>query len=288
LAQAVRDRDGLKRTPDITKQWQELIVGPTSIASKAVAALVLIVIEALDESSEADSWEQILRLLAGRLNTSTSHVAELPANFCILLTSRPLEDIHKALHAASHIRHISLDEVSPTSTELDIQLYISHKLEDLCGVFSDAHFKMLALKSDGLFEWARLTCEYIKATNRVGMNPKSRFDAVFAGVPAKGTHLMDNIYKCVLSDIMPEYEREEVIPIFHSVMGQILVSWELLPMSALNVMQMYFPYDYDHYDVNLVMDHLGLLLVGGLKFSYSHTSPPCILLQLSHRQIMQS
>jgi hypothetical protein len=89
---------------------------------------------------------------------------------------------------------------------------------------------------------------------------------------------MDDMYKCVLSDIMPEDEREEVIPIFCSVMGQILVSQELLPMSALNVMQMYFPYDYDHYNVNLVMNHLGSLLVGGRKFSYSHTSPPCILL----------
>ncbi|KAG1792137.1 uncharacterized protein HD556DRAFT_1537001 [Suillus plorans] len=77
LAQAVRDHNGLKRTPDIAKQWQELIIGPTSIASKAIAAPVLIVIEALDESGEANSREQILRLLAGKLNTSTSQLSEL-------------------------------------------------------------------------------------------------------------------------------------------------------------------------------------------------------------------
>ncbi|KAG1819036.1 uncharacterized protein BJ212DRAFT_1479159 [Suillus subaureus] len=43
-------------------------------------------IEALDESGEANSREQILRLLTGKLNTSTSQLVELPANFRI----RPL------------------------------------------------------------------------------------------------------------------------------------------------------------------------------------------------------
>ncbi|KAG2737693.1 hypothetical protein P692DRAFT_20649512, partial [Suillus brevipes Sb2] len=147
LAKAVRDHNGLKRTPDITKQWQQLIVGPTKIFSNAIAAPILIVIEALDESGKANSREQILRLLAGKLNTSTSQLAELPANFRILLTSRPFEDIHNALHAAPHVRHISLDDISPTSTEHDIQLYISHKLEDLRHVFNDGHIKTLAEKS---------------------------------------------------------------------------------------------------------------------------------------------
>ncbi|KIK33624.1 hypothetical protein CY34DRAFT_99265, partial [Suillus luteus UH-Slu-Lm8-n1] len=54
---------------------QQLIVGPTSIAPKDIAAPVLIVIEALDESGESSSREQILRLLAGKLDTSTSQLA---------------------------------------------------------------------------------------------------------------------------------------------------------------------------------------------------------------------
>ncbi|KAG1800887.1 uncharacterized protein HD556DRAFT_967441 [Suillus plorans] len=219
LAQAVRNHNGLKRTPDITKQWQELIIGPTSIASKAIAAPVLIVIEALDESGEANSREQILRLLAGKLNTSTSQLSELPADFRILVTSRPLEDIHNTLHAAPHVRHISLDDISPVSTALDIELYISHRLEDLRHTFNDAHFKALALKSDGLFEWARLASEYIKSTNIA-------------------------------------------IPIFRSVMGQILASSEPLPINVLNTMRQCFPCDDDRYDVKLLLGHLGSLVSG--------------------------
>ncbi|KAG2343052.1 WD40 repeat-like protein [Suillus weaverae] len=261
LAQAVRDHNGLKRTPDITKQWQELIVGPTSIASKAIAAPVLIVIEALDESGEANSREQILHLLAGKLNTSTSQLSELPANFRILLTSCPLEDIHNILHAAPHVRHVSLDEVSPTSTELDIQLYVSHQLEDLRHVFNDAHFKVLALKSDGLFEWARLASEYIKSTNIVSRGPMHRFHDISA-TSAKGVRLLDEMYQRILADIMPRHVHEEAIPIFRSVMCQILASLEPLPIHALNAMRQCFPCDDDRYDVNLLMGHLGSLVSG--------------------------
>jgi WD40 repeat protein len=260
LAQAVRDHKELKHTRDLITQWRELIVGPTSIASKAVAAPVLIVIEALDESGEAHSRNQILDLLTGRLNTS--QLAELPANFCILLTSRPLRDIRDALYAMSHVYHISLDDVSSASTEPDIQCYISHRLEDLHDVFSDAHFKTLAQKSDGLFEWARLTCEYIKGTNRVGMDPMGRFDAVVAGVSANRTRLLDDMYKRILSDIIPEDEREEVIPLFCSVMGQILASLEPLPLSALNVMRQHFPSADCRYEVDWVVRPLSSLLTG--------------------------
>ncbi|KAG1772206.1 hypothetical protein EV702DRAFT_1246600 [Suillus placidus] len=228
LVQAVRDNNGLKRTSDATRQWQELIVGPISIASNAIAAPVLIVTEALDESGEENSQEQILRLLAGKLNTSTSQLAELPANFCILVTSRPLEDLGRALHTPSHVRHISLDDVPQTVT-------------------SSSHFKTLAQKSDGLFEWARLTCEYIKGTNRVGMDPKGRFNAVVAGRSA---------------DIMPEEEHEEGIPIFHSVMGQIIASVEPLPMPALTAMRLHFPQEACDYKVGRVIGPLGSLLTG--------------------------
>ncbi|KAG2350104.1 hypothetical protein BDR05DRAFT_986385 [Suillus weaverae] len=265
LAQAVRDHDGLKRTPDITKQWQELIVGPTSIASKDIVAPVLIVIEALDESGKANSREQILRLLGGKLNTSTSQVVEIPANFRILLTSRPLEDIHNTLHAAPHVRHVSLDNVSRASTELDIQLYISHKLEDLRHVFNDTHFEALALKSDGLFEWARLASEHIKSTDFVSRGPMHRFHEI-SETSAKGVNLLDEMYQLILADIMPKHRHKETIPIFRSVMGQMLASLEPVPITALNAMRECFPCDDDRYDVNLLMRHLGSLVSGTSEF----------------------
>ncbi|KAG2340093.1 WD40 repeat-like protein [Suillus weaverae] len=262
LARAVHDRNELRHTTDIARQWQELIVGPTSMTPKDIALPVLIIIEALDESGEADSREQILCLLAGKLNTSPSQLAELPENFRFLVTSRPLEDIHNTLHTAPHVRHVSLDDVSSASTEHDIQVYISDRLKYLRNIFNDAHFKTLALKSDGLFEWARLACEYIRGTNTVRLNPMNRFEAVVARTSAKGTRLLDDMYRCILADSMPKDEREETIPVFRSVMAQILASLEPLSMAALTAMRLYFPCVDDRYDVQQVIGSLGSLLNG--------------------------
>ncbi|KAG2067130.1 hypothetical protein BDR04DRAFT_1159547 [Suillus decipiens] len=105
-----------------------------SAPSKAIASPVLIAIEVLHESSETNSREQILRLLAGKLNASTSHPVELQADFGILLASRSLKDINDTLHATPHVRHGFLVDISSISAELDIQRYISHKLEDMCHI----------------------------------------------------------------------------------------------------------------------------------------------------------
>jgi hypothetical protein len=76
LAQAVRNDNELRHTKDIVRQWQQLILGSVGLASQAVAAPVLIVIDALDESGDAISRKHILRLLADKLDNSPS----LPPN----------------------------------------------------------------------------------------------------------------------------------------------------------------------------------------------------------------
>jgi hypothetical protein len=48
----------------------------------------------------------------------------------------------------------------------------------------------------------------------------------------KGVHLLDDMYKHILGDIIPEDDEEEVIPMFRSVMGHIIASSEPLPMVA--------------------------------------------------------
>ncbi|OAX30595.1 hypothetical protein K503DRAFT_807023, partial [Rhizopogon vinicolor AM-OR11-026] len=161
----------LRHTSDITRQWRELLVGPIRVASTAVDAPVLIVIDALDESGGRKSREQILRLLASRLN-------DLPTNFHVIVTSRPLEDIQKYLKTAPRIRHLSVDDISPQSTSSDVQRYVCDRLATLGDVFKDTHFLVLAQKSDGLFEWARLACEYIDGTNMIGWGPMRRLDVV--------------------------------------------------------------------------------------------------------------
>jgi hypothetical protein len=258
LAQAVRNDNGLRHTKDIVRQWQQLILGPVGVASQAVAAPVLIVIDALDESGDAISRKHILRLLADKLDNSPS----LPFNLRVLVTSRPLEDICNALLTPLHISRISMDDdISPVDAERDIQLYISTELVDLRDVFKNVHFKILARKSDGLFEWARLACEHIKSTNMVSRGPMPRFREL-AETSAKGRNLLDDVYRRILAEIMPEHTHEESLPIFRSVMGQVLASLEPLPMAALTMMRQHFSCQDDHYDVKLLIGKMGSLVTG--------------------------
>jgi hypothetical protein len=133
----------------------------------------------LDESGEADSREKILDLLADKMNTFPSQLTELPENSRMMIT--PLEDIGDVLDPSSHVRYVSMEDLLAVSTENDIKIYISNKLTGPCNAFNDRHFKALAEKSDDLFEWARLACEYFKATNKAGVEPMDRFEDVISG-----------------------------------------------------------------------------------------------------------
>jgi len=262
LARAVLGDNELRHTKDITRQWEKLIIGPVD-ASQAIDAPVLMVIDALDESGDVRSREEILRMLAGKLNPFSSELTKPSTNLRILVTSRPLDDIRDVLDAASHVRHVSLDDTSHVSTESaehDIQLYITTKLEDSRGAFNDGHFKELAQKSDGLFEWARLACEHIRGQNRVGVSPMKRFKDLVAGSSERGTPLLDKMYRDILADIMPE--DDEALVAFRSVMGQIIASLEPLSLSALNAMRLHFTSGYGSCTVEDVIGPMGSLLTG--------------------------
>lgn len=261
LTSAFHDDDTLKHTTDIIKQWQELIIAPVEKASKTSIFPLLIVIDGLDESGEADSREQVLRLLAGKLNTSSQLI---PGNYRILVTSRPLRDIHDVLHTMPHVNHISMDGIPPSSTNHDIQLYFSLKLADLRNIFDEGHFEMLVQKSGGLFGWARLACEYINGTTRVGLDPMVRFQRVLAKMEEEDSKVFpfDVIYRLILTEMMPEDEHGGLTPMFLSVMGQILALPEPLPMAALTAMRLHFPCNDDRYDVAQVIGPLDSLFIG--------------------------
>ncbi|KIK35837.1 hypothetical protein CY34DRAFT_16777 [Suillus luteus UH-Slu-Lm8-n1] len=234
-----------------TRQNQD-VVGPMKKASKAITAPVQIVIDALDESGDTNTREHILDLLSQKMDASSSQSAELPANARIIIISRPFQHIRDALDA-SHVRHISMDDIPPASTHNEIQLYILKRLAGLRN-FNDAHFNTLAEKSNGLFEWARLACEYIKGTNKVGPSPADRFHAVATGTSETGTRLLDMMYARILEEIMLKHEHREAMPVFCFVMGRILSSLEPLPM------RLHFPDGRNRYNMEDAIRSLGSLV----------------------------
>ena len=154
LVEVMTNNHSLRDTTDVAAQWNKLILEPLSQLKDSPTGNVVVVIDALDESGAESTRATVLGVLA-------AYGAKLPANIRILLTSRPLVDIGEALNASPHIRARSLDVIDTELTMRDIHLYVSTRLKTLRDTFSDENFQHLAVKSGGVFEWARLACDFM-------------------------------------------------------------------------------------------------------------------------------
>ncbi|KAG6329000.1 hypothetical protein ID866_10089 [Astraeus odoratus] len=216
------------------------------------AGNIVVIIDALDESGPEATREDILQIIAVQ-------AAELPTSFRILVTSRPLPDIYDALHAVEHVRTKSLGTASVTSTESDIRLFISNKLSNLHSVICDEDVDELARKAEGLFEWARLACEFIKV-RKAGVTVRERFDGLVSCRPGQGEPLLDGIYKVILGEVIDK--SPGALRRFHTVMRQVLFTLEPLTVSSLNAMRHGFCKERDPSDVGVVFEVMASLLTG--------------------------
>jgi hypothetical protein len=96
--------------------------------------------------------------------------------------------------------------------ERDIHAFISEELKDL-SEFQDKHLADLAAKSDGLFEWARLACGYIKG-DYTGLSPMDLFDAVVNRHPGERRNLLYDMYRLILTEITPKDKYTKVLDFF--------------------------------------------------------------------------
>ena len=235
------------------EEWKMLILEPLSRLEGSFGGNIVVVIDALDESGTERTRAAILHVL-------TTHSGELPANIRILLTSRPLKDIRETLNANQRsIIARSLDGDNE-STISDIHLYVSTRLKSLGDTFSHQDFHNLAAKSDGVFEWARLACDFVSPRN--GGVPKEAFDEIMSHTPGSGRTLLDEMYTTFLNDLIRGPESEARRTVFCSVMRQILWLKEPLPVSSLNLLRDEFPRKDEHYPVNFVLNFMAPLLAG--------------------------
>ena len=218
LSAVVHSNAALKNTTDILQQWEGLITKPAMALSEAIIGPIVIVIDALDESGDTDSRRVLLRILGN--DTTDSRVTDLPPSLHILLTSRPLPDIHKAFSDKTHVRQKSMDSIPSESTEHDILRYVSKELstvnfETPC----QEVFASLAVSSGQIFEWARLACAYIRGDTNAG--------AVGTTGAFRGHH-------------NSQRQRDRILKRFESVMAQILGTMEPLSVGSLASMRWHF------------------------------------------------
>ena len=225
LAKAIIHDHSLRNTADVAEQWERFIVEPLSRLERSSTGNVVVVIDALDESGAEMTRVSILEALS-------EIYGKLPANIRILVTSRPLMDIKQALHAPQHVHARSLDDIEAGSTIADIHLYVSHRLKIIGDAFSEENFQQLAAKSGGVFEWARLACDFV--SHRIRVIAKKRFDEILTHAPGDGRVLLDEMYMTFLKELTKG--QSDVLRMFHSVMRQIIWLKEPLPISALDFM----------------------------------------------------
>ena len=249
LVEVTTSNHSLRDTADVAAQWNKLILEPLS-QLKGSTGSVVVVIDALDESGTERTRATVLEILA-------TYGAELPPNIRILLTSRPLVDIGEALNTSPHIYARSLDAIDTELTMRDIHLYFSTRLKSLRDTFSDENFQQLAAKSGGVFEWARLACDFMSP--RIGVIRKVCYHEIMSHAPGNGRTLLDEMYTTFLKDL---FRGSDDRTIFRSVMRQILWLKEPLPISALDFMRDRFPREDDHYPVGFVLNFMASLLVG--------------------------
>ena len=248
-------------TADVVAQWKKLILEPLSQLKGSPTGNVVLVIDALDESGAVRTRATVLEVLA-------AYGTEIPSNIRILLTSRPLVDIGEALNTNPHVCARSLDAIDTELTMRDIHLYISTHLNSLCDTFSNENIQQLAVKSDGVFEWAHLACDFISP--RIGVILKDRFHEIISHAPGDGRTLLDEMYTTFLKDLFRGSDERRV---FRSVMRQILWLKEPLPISALDFMCDRFPQEDDRYPVGLILNFMVSLLAGASEVS----TPVCPL-----------
>ena len=102
------------------------------------------------------------------------------------------------LNAIPHVHVRSLDDIATESTIADIRHYVSYRRERSGNSFSEVDLQHLAVKSDGVFEWARLACDFV--SHRINVIAQQCLDEILSQAPGDGKTLLDEMYTMFLKE----------------------------------------------------------------------------------------
>ena len=251
LGRIVKDNSSLRvGTRDYETLFQSLILEP--LKGLHIVGPILVVIDALDESGNAIGRAGLHTFLAKNL-------VRLPSNFRVLITSRPEDGIERALVGAPSvtIRYMTDSELAATTQE-DIIVFLRESLpSDEFRNYGDK----LAIKAEGLFQWAAVASQFIlDPPGRFGYSKKKCINHLLKpGANRDGQDPLDELYIEVLEGYFTD--REERL-LFRSVVGQLITSIEPLTIHSLTTLRRHAD-DLDDDDgdaVIILLRHLGSLL----------------------------
>ncbi|KAI0316856.1 hypothetical protein OF83DRAFT_1192588 [Amylostereum chailletii] len=252
LADVISRRGSLADTTDIISQWEHLIVEPAK--DLTVAGPVLLVVDALDESGDNSSRRLLISFL-------TTRVADLPPNFRIIVTSRPEPDVMSAIRKQQDTLVHCIDlEAQGAEAKEDVLVYIRHRFALADGHLDDAHQRLLAEKSEGLFQWAFTACEVVLGPRTAGLTLLESVDDLLQSIKPTGLVPLDALYSGVLAQAFSQ-DNERVMSRFRSVMAQVLSTLEPLSANSLHDIRRCWSGDPED-EITIIIPHLGAVLSG--------------------------
>ncbi len=250
LGRVVKDNSSLRvGTRDYGTLFESLILEP--LKDLHIVGPILVVIDALDESGE----NGLRTFLANALS-------KLPSHFRVLITSRSEHDIESVFVGAPSVRIKHMDDLElAAKTHDDILALLRERLPS--EEFRN-YGNALAMKAEGLFQWAAVACGYIlKPPGSFGFSKKKCIEHLLrlAADYHRQDHRqdpLDELYKEVLEGY---FIHQEAQLLFRSVVGQLITAFEPLSIRSLTTLRRHTSNDDDDYDsVVEMLRHLGSLL----------------------------
>jgi hypothetical protein len=273
LGNVVKDNTALRvGTRDYDTLFESLILEP--LKDLHIVGPILVVIDALDESGDTTSRIGLHAFLA-------ENISRLPSNFRVVITSRPEHAIVSALVEAQSVKIKYMDDTElATETDKDIIAFFQQRLP--LNEFGD-YIQPLAVKSEGLFQWAAVASQLIlDPPARFGYSKKKCIKHLLeSSTNRRGQDLLDELYKEVLEGYFKDLEARDL---FRSVVGLLITSFEPLTIRSLIPLQQHVSYDEDSdAAVTGILSRLGSLLS---NVNLSDKSLPIIPLHTSFRDFL--
>src|SRR6266481_1892694 len=249
LGKVVEDNTALRvGTRDYDTLFESLILEP--LKDLHIVGPILVVIDALDESGDTTSKTGLHAFLA-------KNIIRLPSNFRVVITSRPEHAILSVLARAPSIKIKDMNDAElAAETHQDISTFLRGRLPlDRFGGYVEA----LAVKAEGLFQWAAVASELI-------LDPPARF--VYDGETCikyllgpstnrSGQDPLDKLYKEALEWYFTDQDAQVL---FRSVVRPLITSIEPLSIRSLITLR-HASLDKDHdAAITGLLSRLGSLL----------------------------
>ncbi|KAF8552967.1 hypothetical protein OG21DRAFT_1485805 [Imleria badia] len=195
----------------------------------------VIVIDALDESGDRASRQQLLHTISQKIAENA-----LPTHLRFLITARAEEDIITALPPGPRIVRKVMDDIPPEIVDQDVERFIRHALRlhfDFKSYLDNERCQDLVRHSQQLFQWASAACSFINGSqyHELGLYPSQRLDKVLqsADTDSTGSRLLDPLYYTTLSQLFTSEDTQER---FRTVMAAVLTLEQPLPLALLSAL----------------------------------------------------